>query len=146
MHGLLRLALLGAAASARGAAAQQVVAPGGVTPYAGGGGGGRQFGGYVRLNQPVLGFFVAGSSIDALNGCYGPRLQDTSSLPEALARDVRIGAYRHQSSGWLLAHVQTDGVRGGDEIPVGLPDGRAVLVAVPVGLSPGDEFIAFIPN
>lgn len=86
---------------------QHLVGPGSVTPY-GGGGGGRRHGGYVTIRDAVNGFFVAGSAIDDLNGVYGPRLQDVSGLPEAIARDVAIGAYLHESSGWILANVRTD--------------------------------------
>ena len=101
------VALLLAAASA-----QQLVGPGGMTPYSGGGGG-RRFGGYVTIRDAVNGFFVAGSSIDDLNGVYGPRLTDLSALPAEVARDVQIGAYAHASSGWILANVRQDG--GGTE-------------------------------
>ena len=37
------------------------------------------------------------------------------------------------------------GCAGGDDLPVTLPDGSQVLVAVPAGLQPGDDFIAVIP-
>ncbi|EOD24818.1 hypothetical protein EMIHUDRAFT_457707, partial [Emiliania huxleyi CCMP1516] len=96
-------------------AGQQMVAPGGVTPYSGGGGGGGpRFGGYVRLSEPVLGFFVTGSSIDPMNGVFGPRLDSaaaTSALPPSLASTVGHGAYPHSHSGWTLAHVQKPGGR-----------------------------------
>jgi len=96
-------------------AGQQMVAPGGMTPYSGGGGGGGpRFGGYVRLSEPVLGFFVTGSSIDPMNGVFGPRLDSaaaTSALPPSLASTVGHGAYPHSHSGWTLAHVKKPGGR-----------------------------------
>ena len=96
-------------------AGQQMVAPGGMTPYSGGGGGGGpRFGGYVRLSEPVLGFFVTGSSIDPMNGVFGPRLDSAaakSALPPSLASTVGHGAYPHSHSGWTLAHVQKPGGR-----------------------------------
>ena len=33
-----------------------------------------------------------------------------------------------------------------DELPVELPDGREVVVSVPLGLGPGADFIALIPS
>ena len=95
--------------------AQSVVGPGGMTPYSGGGGGGRRFGGYTTINNAVNGFFVAGSSITGLNGVYGPLIKTGpdlhSRLPPEIAQDVNlnIGAYEHDSSGWLLANVKMAG-------------------------------------
>jgi hypothetical protein len=74
------------------ARSQSLVGPGGMTPYSGGGGGGRQFGGFVTLRDAVNGFFISGSSIEGLNGVYGPRLTTLSALPAEIARDVAIGA------------------------------------------------------
>ena len=84
----------------------QLVGPGGMTPYTGGGGGGRRHGGYVTIRDAVNGFFVAGSSIHSLNGVYGPRLEDLSSIPAAIAETVAIGAYKHDHSHWILANVR----------------------------------------
>ena len=89
-------------------AAAQLVGPGGMTPYAGGGGGGPRYGGTVRISEPVLGFVLAGSRLDDLNGVYGPRLSDqdvAQLLPVEIAQTIGHGAYRHHGSGWLLAHV-----------------------------------------
>ena len=83
----------------------QLVGPGGMTPYSGGGGG-RRHGGYVTISDAVTGFFISGSAIHALNGVYGPRLEDTSSLPPEIAAATVIGAYLHDSSGWILANVR----------------------------------------
>lgn len=98
-------------------ASAQLVGPGGMVPHSGGGGGGPRFGGYVRISEPVLGFFIAGSSLDELNGVYGPRLTDyqAAELPTEIAETVIHGAYRHHKSGWLLAHVstRTEGMFGG---------------------------------
>ena len=88
--------------------AQEMVGPGGMTPYSAGGGG-RSFGGYGQIRDAVVGFFISGS-IEAMNGVYGPRLEELASLPASLAADVVIGAYMHDNSGWTLAHVRvTDG-------------------------------------
>ena len=46
--------------------ANSLVAPGGVTPYTGGGGQRQRGFGYVR--DPAHGFFVAGSTLQGLNG------------------------------------------------------------------------------
>jgi len=92
------------------AACQQLVAPGGMTPYSGGGGGGGgpRYGGRVRISEPMVGFFLAGSSLDEVNGVYGPRMHDPhAELPPEIASTLGHGAYRHHISGWLLAHVNT---------------------------------------
>ena len=88
-------------------ATQQMVGPGAMVPSGGGGGGGPRFGGYVRLNEPVLGFFIGGSSIEDVNGVYGPRI--TSGLPAEIQQDLGHGAYRHHRANWLLAHVRNSG-------------------------------------
>ena len=41
----------------------------------------------------MLGFFVSGSSIDDMNGVYGPKMADLTELPAEIAKDVSIGAY-----------------------------------------------------
>ena len=60
----------------------------------------------MTVQDPMEGFFVAGSSIHKMNGIFGPRVQDASSLPVEIASTVVLGAYPHDSSGWILAHVQ----------------------------------------
>ena len=97
--------LLAAACCLASAAAQ----PGGLVPSGGmvpgGGGGGRRHGGYVRVSEPPLGFFIAGSSLHQLNGVYGPRLGDEQLLQFGeLQAKVRHGLYRGEN-GWMLAHV-----------------------------------------
>ena len=37
-----------------------------------------------------------------------------------------------------------EGYSGGEDLPVQLPDGREVVVTVPDGLGPGDEFVAAV--
>ena len=110
-----KFARLFAASLLASSTAQHVVAPGGVTPYSGGGG--RRHGGYVRVSDAPLGFFVGGSTLEALNGVYGPRIDPRN--PEALehlqqkenlgefAEYVKggLGAYRHDHSGWWLVHA-----------------------------------------
>jgi hypothetical protein len=44
-----------------------MVGPGAMAPY-GGGGGRRRHGGYVRVQDPAKGFFLAGSTVMAMNG------------------------------------------------------------------------------
>ena len=56
----------------------QLVGPGGVVPYGGGGGGPRRVG---TVRDWAQGFFVAGSTLDDLNGVYA--LVDPNSLRRA---------------------------------------------------------------
>ena len=90
------------------AASAQLVGPGAMTPY-GGGGGARRHGGFVTIRDAVLGFFISGSSIHHLNGVFGPLMGEDqlASLPFDLASTVAIGAYAHDSSGWILANVKS---------------------------------------
>ena len=87
------------------------------------------------------GFFVDGSSITGLNGVYGPRLK----RPEDLPSDVRpliahlhhvlaLGVYRHDSSGWLLANLNSDRQNppsGGSDAPA---DGNEWVFIDPSGV------------
>ena len=54
---------------------------------------------YVRVKDPAVGFFVAGSSEEGLNGLYG---RTDKAPPGASASDVEI-SYRHLDTGWFMA-------------------------------------------
>ena len=106
----MKLAVALLVASLAVSSGQDLVPSGGMVPGGGGGGGGRRFGGYVRVSQPMVGFWVAGSSLPELNGCYGPRLQD-DLVPDhfpSLAQDVDYGIYKGDG-GWSLAHLRALG-------------------------------------
>jgi hypothetical protein len=61
------------------------------------------------INAPH-GFVVDGSSINSLNGIYGPRQDYTSVVvPSYLKSYVNVGLYRHveEDNGWILANLYT---------------------------------------
>ena len=72
-----------------------LVGPGAMRPYSPGGGG-RRHGGYVRVQDPAVGFYIGGSSIKALNGLYGRVEHVSNPLLYQLA-------YRNDESGWFMA-------------------------------------------
>ena len=79
----------------------QLVGPGGVAPY---GSGGRRHGGYARVSQPGKGFFVAGSSIEGVNGVF----ERVQSLPTDLIALHNFSlAYRNRISDWVMALVDS---------------------------------------
>lgn len=84
--------------------ASHVVGPGALSPYSGGGGRQRARS-YVRVQDPAVGFFVAGSSNDGINGLYSR----TDSIPSSLAgSDRRFSLmYNHLDSGWNLGLAET---------------------------------------
>ena len=57
-----------------------MVGPGAMAPY--GGGGRRWHGGYVRVQDPAKGFFLAGSTVMSMNGLYG-RVDSVVNLPQS---------------------------------------------------------------
>ena len=73
-------------------------AAGGVVPYGGGGGGPRRVG---TVRDWAQGFFVAGSTLDDLNGVYA--LVDPNSLRRACRTRRCKVAYRNEESDWILA-------------------------------------------
>ncbi len=73
-----------------------MVGPGAMAPY-GGGGGRRRHGGYVRVQDPAKGFFLAGSTVMAMNGLYGR----VDSVPSDLKQTVQL-AYKHDKTNWLM--------------------------------------------
>ncbi len=76
--------------------AQDLVAGGGMTPY---GGGGRRHGGYAQVRDPGKGFFVAGSTIDDLNGVY--ERAPAPPLAAAGGRDWAL-TYINVVSKWVM--------------------------------------------
>ena len=93
-HNLILLfiaALLGSARAGGG-----MVGPGAMAPY-GGGGGRRRHGGYVRVQDPAKGFFIAGSTIMEMNGLYGR----VNSVPADLGQVLQL-AYKHDKTNWLM--------------------------------------------
>ena len=120
MAGRLLLACLAYGAQKNAA---QLVGPGAVTPYAGMGSQQRGYG-YVR--DPAAGFFVAGSSIDSLNGVYArvnvppdsphgacahlPRLLVLCASASPSVAHILCGsdfqlAYLNEESGWTMGLV-----------------------------------------
>ena len=80
-------------------AAHQLVAPGTVTPFRGGGGGARGPTRWGMVQEFPAGFFVAGSSIRALNGLY-----DLTRAPPGVSHAFHH-AYRNDRSNWLMGYV-----------------------------------------
>ena len=80
-----------------------LVGPGAMTEYSGGSRR-RRGGGTCYVDEPAKGFFVAGSSIEAMNGIFG-RIHPTSAKwvdhPVALA-------YKHDITGWFMCLVETE--------------------------------------
>ena len=76
----------------------QLVGPGAMAPYGGGGGGGRRHGGYVRVQDPAKGFFVAGSALRDMNGLYGK----VEQVPFGIDHELQL-AYKHDQTGWFMA-------------------------------------------
>eukprot|EP01047_Picozoa_sp_COSAG01_P009463 COSAG01_NODE_389_length_17708_cov_111.404452_3_plen_213_part_00 len=68
------------------------VAPGGVAPYSGGGA--RRGGGWGYVRDPAEGFFIAGSSIKAMNGVY----KKVERVPAAIPHKFHY-AYRQWPHG-----------------------------------------------
>ncbi len=64
---------------------------------------GRRARGSVYVDDPAVGFFVAGSSIDDLNGIY------VRTNQHVLPRHHVAMAYAHQEGGWTLALCATGG-------------------------------------
>ena len=65
---------------------------------------------------------------------------------QALKRGAEAPAQPPQPAGEQFELTVPEGVAGGEELNVQLPDGRTVVVSVPEGLAVGDEFIAIIPT
>ena len=76
----------------------QLVGPGAMAPRTGGAGRQRSFG-YVR--EPALGFFVAGSDIDDVNGVYFRVDPTTEPSGKATGHNFHL-LYKSTKSNWLL--------------------------------------------
>ena len=76
----------------------QLVGPGAMAPYGSGGGGGRRHGGYVRVQDPAKGFFIAGSALRNMNGLYGK----VDRVPLGIPHELQM-AYKHDQTGWIMA-------------------------------------------
>ena len=90
-----------------------LVGPGAMRPYSPSGGG-RRHGGYVRVQDPAVGFYIGGSSLSTLNGLY----ERNGVLEE---QHVYQLAYRHDQSGWYMA--LTKGAERG--VPSASPEASA---------------------
>lgn len=80
--------------------------PGTLTEYEGPSRSSRRSRGTVRVRDPAHGFFVAGSSIDELNGIFG-RVRTEHVRFLSVRRPMRL-AYRHDKTGWLMVLVDVD--------------------------------------
>eukprot|EP00959_Pyramimonas_sp_CCMP1952_P171136 3575995-Pyramimonas_sp.AAC.1 len=87
-----------------------LVGPGAMSPY--GGGGGSRGGGFGYVDRYPAGFFVAGSSIEGINGLYFREEQEKNPfLPHAV-----IYYYINKYSKWMLLYVNA---REGGYEPIG---------------------------
>eukprot|EP00945_MAST-04E_sp_MAST-4E-sp1_P007759 g7759.t1 len=96
-----------------------MVGPGGMVPHTGGGR--RRHGGYVRVQDPAVGFFLGGSSIEEMNGLYGR----VNSIQLATIHQEFHLAYRHDRNGWMMAMVKGP---SDDYTPVGGKDTEWVIM------------------
>lgn len=81
--------------------AQHLVAPGAMT-QGGGGGGGRRGGGWGVVGKWPAGFFIAGSTIEDMNGLYIPIGERDDSLPHQ-----GIMTWGNLGSSWVIANVES---------------------------------------
>ena len=81
----------------------QLVGPGAMRPYGGGAGGGRRSGGYVRVQEPAKGFFIAGSAVRDMNGLYGK----VEMVPHGISHKLQL-AYKHDQTNWIMALTAGD--------------------------------------
>eukprot|EP00927_Polykrikos_kofoidii_P048903 TRINITY_DN43072_c0_g1_i1.p1 TRINITY_DN43072_c0_g1~~TRINITY_DN43072_c0_g1_i1.p1 ORF type:complete len:1036 (-),score=219.78 TRINITY_DN43072_c0_g1_i1:105-3212(-) len=80
-----------------------LVGPGAMTEYTGGPSRGRARG-YVSVNEPAQGFFVTGSSINAVNGVYGRVNPGSVWSPHTV-----LLAYRNDDApSWVMALVELE--------------------------------------
>eukprot|EP01062_Namystynia_karyoxenos_P007276 TRINITY_DN12559_c0_g1_i1.p2 TRINITY_DN12559_c0_g1~~TRINITY_DN12559_c0_g1_i1.p2 ORF type:complete len:936 (+),score=296.76 TRINITY_DN12559_c0_g1_i1:116-2809(+) len=84
-----------------------LVGPGALTPYSGGGR--RRSRGTCVVREPACGFFIAGSSLEDMNGIYG-RVHRVSTR---LKHNVLL-AYKHDHSGWFMVLVDRSSEDGAD--------------------------------
>ena len=79
-----------------------LMGPGALTEYDGGPRRSRQRGS-VRVQEPAHAFFVAGSSLDAMNGIFG-RVRPEAARAVS-AHSVNL-CYKHDQSGWFMALIK----------------------------------------
>ena len=123
------------------AAGRELVAPGGVVSRGSAARGGMP--GAGTLVEPPIGFWVAGSSVEGVDGVYGPRLEH-AALPPMIAPFVTDpglhGVWLHDTSGWVLVHAeveQQDGEEPASEWVLVDPRGRERYVHAGGGFAPG---------
>eukprot|EP00756_Hemistasia_phaeocysticola_P033139 Hpha_TRINITY_DN16450_c0_g1::TRINITY_DN16450_c0_g1_i2::g.163824::m.163824 len=75
-----------------------LVGPGAMTPY--GGGGRRRQRGTCVVREPACGFFIAGSSIEDMNGIYGR----VARVPNSLKHEALL-SYKHDHTQWWMVLV-----------------------------------------
>jgi tetratricopeptide (TPR) repeat protein len=97
-----------------------LVGPGGMVPHSGGGGR-RRHGGYVRVQDPAVGFFISGSSIKAMNGLY----RRINRVRKATIHNEFHLAYEHLRNNWMMALVKGP---NDDYTPVGGEESEWVIV------------------
>eukprot|EP00913_Durusdinium_trenchii_P011754 g11040.t1 len=86
-----------------GAFANSLVGPGAVGSYQGGGGG-RRFGGFARVTDPPVGFFLGGSSIRDMNGLYSREHRVPNGFSHTFTFSYRadLGAGSGRQTEWVL--------------------------------------------
>ena len=114
------------------ASASGLVGPGAMSTYSGGGGRRRPTS-YVRVKDPAVGFFVAGSAEEGLNGLYGRT--DKAPPGSSAPGDVEI-SYRHLDTGWFMALRRGKGADDAEWVFVD-PAGHERLVNAEYTLIPG---------
>lgn len=80
-------------------AGSSLVGPGAVGSFQGGAGG-RRFGGFARVTDPPVGFFLGGSSIREMNGLYTREHR----VPWGFSHTFTF-SYRHDYTGWRMCLV-----------------------------------------
>ena len=110
-----------------------LVGPGAMSTYSGGGGRRRPTS-YVRVKEPAVGFFVAGSAEEGLNGLYG-RTDKAPPGSDTAPGDVEI-SYRHLDTGWFMALRRGKGADDAEWVFVD-PAGHERLVNAEYTLIPG---------
>ena len=69
--------------------------------------------GYVTVQKPAVGFFIAGSSVAEMNGIFG-RVR-TEDVRSALNQRAAVLAYVQDTGDWILALVPLEDEEGDDD-------------------------------
>ena len=122
---MLGTVLLWGAARASG-----LVGPGAVSPYSGGRRSRSR--GYATVRDPSHGFYIGGSSIEAMNGLYGR----INSIHHPTIHNEFHLAYKHDYHNWFLCLVKSDPKNSDYEV-VGSKKANGLLLttAVTIGLA-----------